>query len=152
MKKFTLLFGALLAVSPAFSTTMCVQNDNMAVILDPSVPGTTNTYDNALGRWDTTMPYGHIIGISACIGTSGSYGVAKSQLKDSANNNVPVVGGEVTGARCWCKMTHPAVSLWVFYDSFSSPSGCASYCTNSCGYYVQRNSVFRAGLFGSVAN
>lgn len=152
MKKFTLLFGALLAVSPAFSTTMCVQNDNMAVILDPSVPGSSYTYDNALGRWDTTMPYGHIIGISACIGTSGSYGVAKSQLKDSANNNVPVVGGEVTGARCWCKMTHPAVSLWGFYYTYGSTSACASRCTDDCGNAVQRSSAFRAGLFGSVAS
>ena len=129
--------------------TMCVQNDNVAVVLDPSVAGTTYTYDNALGRWDTTFPYGHVIGISACINTSGSYGVAKSQLKDGEND---VVGGEVTGPRCWCKMTHPAVSLWVFNYSASSASGCASNCTSYCGFSVQYSSDFRAGLFGSVAN
>ena len=142
------IIGCVIAI-PAFGTTMCVQNDNVAVVLDPSVAGTTYTYDNALGRWDTTFPYGHVIGISACINTSGSYGVAKSQLKDGEND---VVGGEVTGPRCWCKMTHPAVSLWVFSGSSSSTSVCASSCAGRCGNFVLSNSAFRAGLFGSVAN
>ena len=142
------IIGCVIAI-PAFGTTMCVQNDNVAVVLDPSVAGTTYTYDNSLGRWDTTFPYGHVIGISACINTSGSYGVAKSQLKDGGND---VVGGEVTGPRCWCKMTHPAVSLWVFDGSSSSAAGCASNCTIVCGVNVRDNSGFRAGLFGSVAN
>ena len=151
MRKITLLLGMLgitVIAAPAFGTTMCVQNDNVAVVLDPSVAGTTYTYDNALGRWDTTFPYGHVIGISACITTSGSYGKAVSQLKDDGND---VVGGEVTGAKCWCKMTHPAVSLWVFARSYGSTSACASDCAYDCGYYVRRNSDFRAGLFGSVA-
>ena len=151
MKMFSIFAGILgcIIAMPAFATTMCVQNDNVAVVLDPTVAGTTYTYDNSLGRWDTTFPYGHVIGISACIRTSGSYGVAKSQLKDDGND---VVGGEVTGARCWCRMTHPAVSLWVFSYSYSSASECASICTGRCGAYVQARSDFRAGLFGSVAN
>ena len=142
------MLGITVIAAPAFGTTMCVQNDNVAEVLDPSVAGTAYTYDNALGRWDTTFPYGHVIGISACITTSGSYGKAVSQLKDDGND---VVGGEVTGAMCWCKMTHPAVSLWVFSRSFSSASGCASLCAYYCGYYVRNYSDFRAGLFGSVA-
>ena len=153
MRKFTLIFGVLscVAVAPAFATTMCVQNDNVAVILDPSVPGSSSTYDNSLGRWDVTFPYGHVSGISACIGTTGSYGVARSQLTDSETGKA-VVGGEVTERRCWCKMTHPAVSLWVFNNSFSSTSVCASNCAYACGYDVRIHSDFRAGLFGSVAN
>ena len=162
VKKFAFVFAILgcVVAMPAFATTMCVKDDNVAVILDPSIPGTTYSYDNALGRWDTTMPYGHIIGISACVNTSGSYGVAKSDLHDKivTTNGVTtgttnsVIGGETTGKYCWCRMTHPAVSLWVFAYTVSSASECASNCTPYCGYYVRNYSDFRAGLFGSVAN
>ena len=50
---------------------------------------------------------------------------------------------------CWCRMTHPASSRWVFNNS-NSASNCASNCANNCGNNAQNNAALRSGLFGSV--
>jgi hypothetical protein len=139
---------AVMAV-PSFATTMCVQNDNVAVILDPSTNGTDYSYDNNVGKWSTVFNWGTVSGISACLTSAygKSMGGTVSQLSD---NNERVIGGERNGKYCWCKMTHPAVSLWAFSYTYSSASECASYCANYCGSHVRNNSSLRAGLFGSV--
>ena len=124
----------------ANSTQMCVSDDVTAIVLDPAIEGTGRNYSAAYNTWETYFPYGTVHGISACTNTSGSYAVANENLDVSTS-----------GLYCWCKMTHPAVSLWVFSLSSSSASDCASYCAHYCGYDVRRNSGFRAGLFGSVA-
>lgn len=43
-------------------------------------------------------------------------------------------------------------SLWVFYYTSSSASGCASLCARGCGDCVRNFSDMRSGLFGSVRN
>ena len=143
---------AVMAV-PSFATTMCVQNDNVAVILDPSTNGTTNSSDNNVGTWSTTFNWGTVSGISACLTSAygKSMGGTVSQLTD---DGARVIGGErntTTKKYCWCKMTHPAVSLWAFNCAYGSASECASNCAAGCGRIVQSNSSLRAGLFGSVA-
>ncbi len=141
---------ALAFIAPAFSTTMCVQNDNVAVILDPTNNGTGYDYDNNVGKWTTTFSWGTVSGVSACLSSnySKSLGGTVSQLSDSGAR---VIGGEQNGRYCWCKMTHPAVSLWAFSNTFSSAPDCASNCTSNCGAGVRSHASRRAGLFGSVA-
>ena len=130
----------ILPICAANSTQMCVSDDVIAVVLDKDVAGTDYTYNATYNTWQTYFPYGTVRGISACTNTSGSYGVANANLDVSES-----------GLNCWCKMTSPAVSLWVFHYSYGSTSACASNCTSICGRYVQSDSAFRAGLFGSVA-
>ena len=150
-----ILAGCMMAVAfavPSFATTMCVQDDNVAVILDPSNNGNNNSYDNNVGTWSTTFSWGTVSGISACLTSSQgkSMGGTVSQLTDEG---VRVIGGErndTTRKYCWCKMTHPAVSLWAFHITNSSASECASTCAGRCGNYVLDSSSLRAGLFGSV--
>ena len=124
----------------ANSTQMCVSDDVTAIVLDPAIEGTGRNYSAAYNTWETYFPYGTVHGISACTNTSGSYAVANENLDVSTS-----------GLYCWCKMTHPAVSLWVFSRSYSSTSECASICAYNCGSRVQIYSDFRAGLLGSVA-
>ena len=50
---------------------------------------------------------------------------------------------------CWCRMTHPASSRWVFRYS-DSASACASACASYCGFNAQNSAALRSGLFGSV--
>ena len=40
----------------------------------------------------------------------------------------------------------------VFYYSYSSASDCAVYCAYACGNRVRYYSIFRSGVFGSVAD
>ncbi len=107
--------------------------------IDPTIAGTTYTYDVGAMTWKTVFPYGNVSGVAVCNDTSGSYGVS------STTEQV-----ETGGMMCWCKMTHPAVSLWVFDFAYSSSSDCAGSCAYSCGHNVQGSSDFRSGFFSSV--
>ncbi len=141
----------ILPVCAANSAQMCAANTTTTIVLDPTVGGLSYTYDAPTYTWQTSFSYGTVNGVAACL--SSAYGKTYAQsYAGLTDNGATVVGGELNGQHCWCRMTHPAVSLWVFSHSNSSTSDCASYCTNYCGNYVRYNSDFRAGLFGSVAN
>lgn len=102
--------------------------------------------------------------------TWNSYGTAKGTSMCSSDLDYEQ-GDTITGtpasimnpdakAGCWCKLTgftdnnnttYNDTSLWVFYDTNSSASNCASLCANDCGYDVRLGlSAMRSGLFGSV--
>ena len=143
----------LMSIGPAWATTMCAANDTVAVVLDPSVGMTNYNKDVGLGTWWVWGPYGTVHGISACLNVGESMGNTVARLTDTNNGETNlVVGSEKYGRYCWCRMTHPAVSLWTFNYMFSSASVCASRCMDYCGDNVRSNSSLRAGLFGSVAN
>ncbi|MBQ0013389.1 MAG: hypothetical protein KBS86_02380 [Proteobacteria bacterium] len=57
---------------------------------------------------------------------------------------------EDTSQYCWCRMTFPAVSRWVFLYDDGFAGNCANNCAGYCGYNIQFNSAFRSGMFGSV--
>ena len=135
-----LLIGVLLSM-PAGATTMCALEDTTAVILDPSINGTSSKYDVNTFTWNTTFPYGTIYGVAACLSVNGG-------TQGTMNPDLDAGGGEKEGGYCWCKMTHPASSRWIFYSS--SASTCASICTSRCGSIVKDNAAMRSGLFGSV--
>ncbi len=140
---------------PSFATTMCAVDNSVVVVLDPTVAGTAGgTYDATAGLWNATFPYGMIYGISACLNTGQgkSMGYYESQLTDTNNGETNLVqGSEKYGRYCWCKMTHPVASLWVFNGDYGSAASCASSCTYYCGYYARYVEAMRVGLFGSVA-
>ena len=151
MKKLILII-ALIMPMMAQAATMCSKNDTITIMLDPSVGNSTNStygYSTANSTWWTAFPYGTVRGISACL--SSNYGKSLGgAVADLHDNNELVVGGETNGEHCWCKMTHPAASLWVFYSTYSSASDCAYYCASRCGSNVRGDSAMRSGLFGSV--
>ena len=52
---------------------------------------------------------------------------------------------------CWCKLTSPAASPWVFDGTGSSASDCALDCASDCANFVRIAARFRGAVFGSVA-
>ena len=151
MKKVMMIIALMIPIT-GWGATMCSKNDTITIMLDPSVGNESNStygYSTAQSTWWTAFPYGTIRGISTCL--SSNYGKSRGgYVADLHDNGELVVGGETNGEHCWCKMTHPAASLWVFCYTFSSASDCADYCARFCGYYVRSLSVMRSGLFGSV--
>jgi len=153
MKKIIMIIALTIAIPTTLvAATMCSKNDTITIMLDPSIGDSSNStygYSTAQSTWWTAFPYGTVRGISACL--SSKYGQSLGgAVADLHDNNALVVGGETNGEHCWCKMTHPAASLWVFNYTSGSASGCADGCAAGCGYNVQYGSVMRSGLFGSV--
>ena len=131
-------FTSVLAVS------LCSRNEVVTVVLDPTIGGSGSSYNNGAGAWKTNFSYGTITGISTCQSVKGS-SMGDYSTEITAN------GGENNGQYCWCKMTHPMASRWVFSYDHGAAAGCQSNCTRDCGIYALRNEALRVGLFGSVA-
>ena len=148
MKGLSIIIMAMIT-STAIGATMCSKNDATTIVLDPAINGTNYGYSQANSTWWATFPYGTIRGISACLSSANGQSMG-GYIADLHDNNEPVVGGETNGLYCWCKMTHPMVSPWVFYYSHSSAGDCAGNCAYYCGYFALNYSALRGGLFGSV--
>ena len=135
----------------SYATTMCAANDTVAVVLDPSITITNYSKDDVMKTWWAWSPQGTVYGISACLSSAKgkSQGGSVARLTDTINGETQLItGGETNGSYCWCRLTHPVSSLWVFRNSNSD---CASGCANACGYYFRDYVALRRGLFGSVA-
>ena len=130
-----LLFALLLPLSA--NAAMCPTG---TYAFDPDVEPTNYTYSAANMTWEVTAPYGTLSGIAVCNSTSGSWASATS-------TDFPT---GTSGVYCWCKMTSPATSAWVYLSGYSSASVCDSDCAHACGGYVRSSSGFRGGVFGSA--
>ncbi len=150
MKK--LIISSLIAMfcASAGATTMCATDDTLAIVLDPVINGTTHSFNTDLFEWSATFSYGTVWGIATCVDTSGAPHTAVEELRDS--NGEIATGGERTGRYCWCQLSHPAKSRWVFRHAHSSVADCRADCANICGNYVLFHPAFRTGLFGSLGN
>ena len=160
MKKIALIF-LICVMQPAFATEMCARNNMIVVPLDSNVGGSGNSYNQAEMVWSATFPYGVISGEATCLsaaeggkpsGSMGSYTNSDGKMLPQDEALAGRTGQDPDGndrGYCWCKMTHPASSRWVFRYS-DSASYCASTCANYCGLYAQNYAALRSGLFGSV--
>ncbi len=130
MKK--LIISSLIAMfcASAGATTMCATDDTLAIVLDPIINGTANSFYTDLFEWSATFSYGTVWGIATCVDTSGAPNTAVEELRDS--NGEIATGGERTGRYCWCQLSHPAKSRWVFRSASSSVADCGSFCADNC--------------------
>ena len=141
---FISIIGAIVFITTTNATTMCVTSDNNSIILDPSIEGTNSTGISENMTWTATFSYGTVSGIAACNSTNGSYARAYPEYNFDNNHT------SSEGVHCWCRMTSPVRSAWVYDGDVSSASFCASGCANRCGRYVQGYSDFRGGVFTSA--
>ena len=86
-----------------------------------------------------------ISGIGICSSTKGA-----SQYATATELDTLSISDE--NLNCWCKMTSPAVSRWVFYGSTASAGVCARRCAYVCAFDVRNTAAFRSALFGSLSD
>ena len=125
MKKIVLIL-CLFVTLPTIATEMCARNDTIVIPLDSNVGGTSNGNNAAEATWWAIFSYGRIYGLSTCLSAaeggkpSGSMGVYtndKGQMLPQDEALAGRTGKDADGndrGYCWCKMTHPAYSRWVF--------------------------------------
>ena len=92
--------------------------------------------------WAIEFSYGIVKGIASCNDTNGTQGVVTNEEFSQSDK----------GPYCWCKMTEPSASRWVFRPGIKVVDAdfCANYCAYLCGCYTPNCSDFRSDLFGSV--
>ena len=158
IKKIILIISVILFAIPTYAVDMCASDNAIVIVLDPNISHTSGgtSHDVPTSTWRVEFSYGTITDISTCVHQSSS--TYSSQV-----NNGTVFGGEQTGLYCWCKMTHPAVSKWIYIgnrtcptcssSAFSSATQCASSCAYACSIYVYNNHNYvRQDLFKSITD
>ena len=163
MKK---LFFILSLIVPAIATaqTMCVRDKSLVISLDKNVGGTGSGSNASEMIWWTDFSYGRIYGEATCLsaaeglgrtaGTGAYYGV-EEYATTPITAELGLNGKDANGnerVHCWCRVTHPVSSAWVFGNAYTydSASDCVSRCTQNCGERARGYSQVRTGLFGSV--
>ena len=84
------------------------------------------------------------IGICSIVTPTSQYDYIATQLNTSS-----IVSDN---KNCWCRITSPAVSRWVFLSSNTSAGDCAQACAYQCAEAIKRYPATRSALFGSLSD
>ncbi|MDW2994620.1 MAG: hypothetical protein R8N24_01160 [Alphaproteobacteria bacterium] len=105
--------------------------------------------------WQAVFPYGYINGDATCV-SEAEYGQSAGSLNsaDVVDNDFTagLTGNDSNGNErglCFCRMTEPANSKWVFRYS-SDAADCSNDCASVCGIYADRVVDWRRALFGAI--
>ena len=145
MKKLLTLtaLGAILA-APVHAVQKCVA-------LDASSTTCTSTPTAGNADWSATCTTNGtsvpIKGIAMCSNqkADAQYGTSDAITTVSSTTDTDNI-------YCWCKMVEPAVSSWVYNDTYTSAGSCEYACSIFCANYVQSVSKFRSAMLSSLAN
>mgnify|MGYP007038208902 CR=1 FL=1 len=129
MKKILSIILCLVPVA-SFATSMCVEDDTVAVVLDASqdsIGATGGNLNVGNANWNITFPWGKIYGVGACV--SSNKGDVVTNLTDTINGvEQEIVGGETNGNYCYLKIIHPVSSGWTYITGHNS---CSGVCVNA---------------------
>lgn len=154
-----ILIAGLMLLMPYVTNAldMCVRDSAMVVSLDPAVGGSSNKKNASEMTWSVTFSYGTIYGEATCLFDADgkpsdiSAGVYTNERGEMLANDDTFVQRK-DGGYCWCRMTHPALSRWVYAPAWTglSVANCVANCVEYCTYHITGNYSMRSGLFGSV--
>ena len=153
MKKIIIVLGCFITFGVG-ATEMCARNDTIVVPLDATVPGTGNGYNTVEWMWWATFEYGKIYGTATCLSKAEVAELLPSDDDELLGRSGKDATAEKEGTadnrgECYCKLTHPMSSRWVFFYSYSA-SYCAFNCALNCANSAPSAVGLRSGLFGSV--
>ena len=146
MKKYLLIAGLVCTViiPPAGAVTKCVE-------LNSSTTCTSNytAYYNKTDWAATCNTNGvsiPISGIGICSSTQGTQYQTAAELDRSSTLDENI--------NCWCKMTSPAVSRWVYVSTPTYADGCFKLCAYYCAntIRIQSSTSFRSALFSNLSD
>lgn len=138
MKSQMLIIAGVMCTTlgaPAFGVVQCVAlNENTTC---------TGAYESGMS-WATTCNSIQVEGVAMCGNEDGGVigavsettGVYTSDILDNQNKH------------CWCKMTSPATSLWIYIPPMIfTDSGCLSSCARLCAVELTRTQEFKEAMF-----
>lgn len=161
MKRFFVIIFALLPIY-ANATDMCARDDTMVLVFDKVIEGSGHGGNATEWIWWVNFAYGRIAGEATCLSAAEGLGRTSGQgayygtgdySKAFIEAEPGLKGTDSDGndrKYCWCKMSHPVSSRWVFSNAYADLSACASGCAAVCSFNVRTYSAMRGGMFNSV--
>ena len=150
MTRFLMAVFCLLISFAANAASMCIPKSTYIAVLVPDKNGTSSDYDSD-GNWTAIFDYttaglnsvtsSVVVGISSCNEIPGTVNAAADGISASASD---------TGNYCWCGMTKPLISKWVFVGEYASDEVCAQSCAARCANYAETSTTFRTEIYGNI--
>ena len=145
----------------AGAMTMCVRNDKVVFGVSSQQAPTAVAYDNDTAEWSVYFDgVGVVSGVSSCAPWSfdGTKCVEGARIFSSYSGCPYAKGADVNknyqgrkdGSYCWCKITHPFESWWVYVHLYTGD--CASNCPTACASQgmVGNHTSFRPSIMATV--
>ena len=146
---FSVMAGVIITTPTLAAKTMCITNDNTNIILNPGIDGFASGRNEAEKTWWADFDYGRISGDARCTDVQPAWGAYPEY--DFYNYPAGTVITNEDYKYCWCKMTSPVRSAWVYYDGrYATNEVCQMYCARHCSEDMLPDHGFRESLFGSA--
>ena len=145
MKKYIIVFLFLFTPCVTHAITMCAKNNSLVGSVRVTTVGTiTTTFSQSEPLWRVDFPWGTIFG-EATLLSEAEGGKPRSLfgITNVDGNMIPMdtpaglVGYDENGnprEYCWCRMTHPMISRWVYVNQKMGD------CKKQCLYDIRYNS------------
>ena len=95
-------------------------------------------------NWSSVFQSGTVRGVAHCSSLAGIAGNVTADLT--------VGSAEDVNYWCWCRMTLPVLSKWVFGMEFASDENCTKYCAARCAEGFAGDASFRTSMLHNVYN
>ncbi len=130
----------------AYAATTCIHSRTVVFTIKKSENAVSSSYNNAEKTFSLRFGYDLVpnnssqrtlTGMSTCneITTNTADSAAKS---GDANVYLRASSADV-GTQCWCSLTSPVTSWWVYYGAFDDEDACDAGCTSACAAAIKDN-------------
>ncbi len=136
MKK-TLIIGitSLVLTSPGYALYKCVR-------LDATRIPTSGANVQCMDWWVKYSDGQTVNGVAVCSSQYPGFGYLATELVDS--------GDGVSNTACYCKMTTPAVSLWISNGNYPTQYDCRVDCAANCVQGMKTSNTLRTAMFSNL--
>ena len=154
MKKYLIAVLLLFIPCVTYALTMCARDNSLVISLYPGSTLKDISYNLAEYTWSGTFDSGTILGEATCLGQAeGGWpspvnpGCVVNSNGNRVDSSIPKGFGK--GQFCWCRMTHPGFSSWVFAANHNSAGTCVTSCAKSCTSILTNGNFIKA-LFYNI--
>lgn len=161
---FILFATAAVLMSPSYAVDIdeiCMRNTLTMLVIQQDKDGSVTENNTDTRSWAVDFDYNlfsdnnnmyasEIAGNTACVDIS-----VKSALAGNNSNAGTAAPGDAntylhvedydTGTHCWCKMSGPVTSYWVYLKTYDTADVCNSDCNTYCVNGFANNSAMSNG-------
>lgn len=152
---------ALVAVcaTAAYGATTCIHNQTPVFVIQKSVKPTSVSASTSDMTFELRFDYDLVPGNSSyrtITGMATCNEIATNTAGDTvsqggANTHLRASNADV-GTRCWCSLTGPVTTWWVYNREFSDDDACLAGCASDCANAIKNNSnnFLTNGIYGAI--
>lgn len=146
MKKLLIACVLCLSVVAAYGATTCIHSRTAVFMLKKSVNGISASHNNSDMIWRVTFDYDLVPNDSSYRTLTGnatcnevSTNIDGAQIQKNAANVYLRASTSDVGTMCWCSLSAPVSSWWVFMQAYADEDACAAGCAAACADGVKNN-------------